>query len=297
MTNTTKNRNTFYDELIKGQTMPFIPKKTKTKQAEWVTLHPLQSRHILKFYNSNNRKPSKVQVTKYASDMACGDWKETGQPISFDQAGNMLDGQQRLCAMVMTDTSFETLVVYGLKREVFDVIDNGLIRTNATILGMEGYKDPAGLSALVRAVIAYESNGEYDAKNFTGVNQITISQIKNYLEDNPTLVTYMDRYKKSSVVSAPVAAFCYWLLSQTNKIKAEMMLDKVLLGYGLIPGTLEHYLFDKLQRNKNANITKMSKTAVICNIILCWRRFMGWSMSKSMTLQWDTRKGMPKPIA
>jgi hypothetical protein len=228
--------------------------------------------------------------------MMNGDWKETGEPISFDQSGNLINGQHRLAAMVETNTPIEFLINYGLNREVFDVIDNGLSRTNSTILEMDGYKNSANLSALVRSIIAYNDNGNYDAKNFKGVNQITISQIKNFLEDESDTIDYLDRYKKSSVVSASVSSFCYWLLAKVDAVKAEEMLDKVFLGYGLVPNTIEHYLFDKLQRNKNANTTKLTKTAVICHVILCWRRVMGWSRSKAMQLNWDSRSPLPKPI-
>jgi hypothetical protein len=298
MSDTTKQtRNAgFFEELIKGSTRPFSPKKVKTKQAEWVTIGPLQSKHILKYYNHGNRRPSKNQALKYAKDMESDNWKETGEPISFDKTGNIINGQHRLAAMILADKEYEFLVNYGLDREVFDVIDNGLIRPNSTILELEGYSDTVNLSALTRAIIAYIDNGNYDAKDFKGVNQITISEIKEYLEENPDTTNYLDRYRKSAVVSCSISSFCYWLLSSVvDKSTTEGYLDMVFMGYGLTPNTIEHYLFDKLQRNKNAAQNKMTKTAIICNVILGWRRHMGWSKSKAMQLTWDARKGFPKP--
>jgi len=291
-----QNRNSdFFEDLIKGSTKSFIPKKVKTKQAEWITINPLQSKHILKFYNNGNRRPSKNQVLKYSKDMENDNWKETGEPISFDKNGNVINGQHRLYGMILADKEYEFLVNYGLDREVFDVIDNGLIRPNSTILELEGHSDTVNLSALVRAIIAYTDNGNYDAKDFKGVNQITISQIKDYLKDNEDVVDYLDRYKKSAVVSCSISSFCYWLLSTVDKTEAENYLDMVFMGYGLTPNTIEHYLFDKLQRNKNATQNKMTKTAIICNVILGWRRYMGWSKTKAMQITWDVRKGFPKP--
>lgn len=207
----------------------------------------------------------------------------------------MINGQHRLASLVHANETYKFLINYGLDHDVFDVIDSGLNRSNATILSLEGYEDTQNLSALVRGIIAYTDNGNYDAKDFKGVNQITISQIKDYISENPDVVNYLDRYKKSAVVSNSVASFCYWLLSTVNQEKAEEYLDMVFMGYGLTPGSIEHYLFDKLQRNKNASQNKMTKTAVICNVILGWKRFMGFSKSKSMQLTWDMRKGFPKP--
>ena len=201
--------------------------------------------------------------------------------------------------MILAEKEYEFLVTYGLDREVFDVLDTGIVRTGGVILGLDGYKDPINLNALVRAIIAYENNGAFDAKSFKGVNQITVSQVKDYIENNPDVGIYLDRYKKSPVVSTSIASFCYWLLSTAvDKPTAEEYLDMVLMGYGLTPNTLEYHLFEKLQRNNNKNSTqtKLSKTAVIANIILGWRRYMGWSKNKAMQITWDHRKGLPSPI-
>jgi hypothetical protein len=290
---------TFFEELVMGKTTPFTPKKVKTKQAEWVTIDHLQAKHIFKYYNKGNRKPSKNQILKYAEDMKSDHWKETGETLSFDKAGNLANGQHRLGGMILAEKEFEFLVTYGLDREVFDVLDTGIIRTGGVILGLDGHQDAINLNALVRAIIAYENNGDFDAKSFKGVNQITVSQVKEYIEDNSDVITYLDKYKKSSVVSTSIASFCYWALSTAvDRKTAETYLDMVLMGYGLTPNTLEYYLFEKLQRNssKSSAQTKLSKTAVIANIILGWRRYNGWSKSKTMQITWDHRKGLPSPV-
>ena len=69
---TKEARKSFYDEMIQGQTEKFSPKKVKNLQVEMVNLRPSQAKHILKYFNNTtdnpNRKPSKVLVTKYASE-------------------------------------------------------------------------------------------------------------------------------------------------------------------------------------------------------------------------------------
>ncbi|WP_460985736.1 ParB N-terminal domain-containing protein, partial [Staphylococcus aureus] len=72
-----------------------------------------------------------------------GDWKNAGDTIRFDKDGSLIDGQHRLLACVNTNLAQNFLIVYGLDSEVFDVIDNGKGRTNADVLGMKHYKDPA----------------------------------------------------------------------------------------------------------------------------------------------------------
>ncbi len=289
-------KSTFFEEILKGNTIKFAPKKTTKFFMEQRIITPLEAKHILKYYNNSNRKPSKVVATKYATDMISGNWMSNFQPISFDSDGMVIDGQHRLYAILMTGISQNVIIHYGLSPEVFPSIDNGKILTNADILNKMGY-DPTNtaiLAALIRSIIAYNTNGNYDSKNFKGVNQITKCQVMDYLEENTDVYDYVEPYKKSSVVSSSVAAFCYWLLSSVDRKEASNYLDMVFMGYNLTPNTIHHYLYDKLQRNKNAHQNKMTKLAIICNVILGWRRHMGYSQSKSMQLNWDVRKGFPK---
>ena len=91
-----------------------------------------------------------------------------------------------------------------------------------------------------------------------------------------------------------VASFTYWLLHKDNPAKAEEYLDQVLMGFDLKPDTLQAYLFNKLQRNRNAIQNKMTKVAIMAHIIEGYRRFVGYSKNRSMQITWDTRKGLPK---
>lgn len=290
------NETTFYNELLDGPVERFTPKRMKSLTPELVSITPKQARYILKTFNNKNRKPSKVAVTKYATDMLSGNWQQTGQTISFDRNATLLDGQQRLLACVQTNIPQDFLVVYGLLPECFKNIDNGKSKTNSDILGMNGFQDPTTTSALTRAIIAYETSGTTEANNFKGVNQITKSQILEYLEAHPEITNFIDKYKKSQVVSPLIASFCYWLLSKVDQKKTEQYLDQVLLGFNLEPDTIQSHLFNKLQRNRNTIQNKMTKTSIIANIILGWKRFMGYSKSKALSIVWDARKGIPSPF-
>jgi hypothetical protein len=202
-----------------------------------------------------------------------------------------------LLAVIEADKACDFVFAYGLDHDVFDVIDNGKIKTGADILGMSGYTDSAILYALSRSIIAYESTGNYNAEVFKGINQITKSQVQHVLEERPDVVEYVDKYKKSTVVSPSVSSFCYWLIASAyGKEEAEAYLDMVLLGYGLEPDTIEAYLYNKLQRNKNAPQNKMTKTAIIANIILGWRRYKGLSKSNALQLTWDASRGLPSIV-
>lgn len=297
-----KHRNNkYYDLIVQGETQEFSPIKTETVSSEMRTITPNEARHIIKHFNTKNRKLSPNAVKKYANDMKLGNWKITGEPIIFDFNGQLLNGQHRLAGVIESGKPFTTLVVYGMDPSAFDVIDNGKIRTNSDVLGLNGYDNPSILSSLVRSVISYETAGVADAKSsksFAGSNQITKSQILQKLEDSPELVNYIEKYKKSQVVSPSVSSFCYWVLSHYNptlKDQVEEYLDQTLMGFNIEPNTITSYLFSKLQRNRNSKTNKMTKSVQIANIIKGFRRYIGWDTTKVLQITWDGNHKFPSP--
>lgn len=302
MTEEQTQRKSFYDEMVQGQTEKFSPKKVKNLQVEMVNLRPSQAKYILKYYNNTesnpNRKPSKVLVTKYASDMRNGYWKKTGQTLQFSSDGMLMDGQHRLLACVKTEMPQDFIVVYGLDKTAFDVIDNGKSRSYGDIASIKGFKDPALVTSLARLMIVFNDFGAVDAdeKQFrgAGINQITKTQVMEFLDKNPNIGKFMEKYRKNNLISPVVAGFVYWMLQSDNKTLAEQYLDQVLLGYSLKPDTIQSYVFSKLQRNRNSIQNKLTKKAVIYNLIEGYRRVAGYSKVAALSITFDPAKGIPK---
>lgn len=87
--------------------------------------------------NHSNRPISKPLVVKYAHDMAHGRWVETHQGIAFDEEGYLRDGQHRLAAIVLSNTSVVLLVTEGLPFEAQRNMDRGRPRRVADFLGSQ----------------------------------------------------------------------------------------------------------------------------------------------------------------
>lgn len=87
----------------------------------------------------------------YADEMVAGEWDErTGDPIRFDTQGNLIDGQHRLNAVIMSGKSYHFLVLRNLPPEIFSKLDIGLKRTGGDVLHIEGAKNALAMSAMVR---------------------------------------------------------------------------------------------------------------------------------------------------
>lgn len=92
------------------------------------------------------RPISQKTVLKYAGDMLAGNWAFTGQGISFDEDGNLMDGQHRLAAVCKSGVTIKMVVVSNLPKEVnnriktIDMFDQGKVRNLAGQLSIEGFK-------------------------------------------------------------------------------------------------------------------------------------------------------------
>lgn len=94
--------------------------------------------------NLRNRNLKRHKVDQYARDMAAGNWLITGEAIKFSKEGTLLDGQNRLHAVIQSGATVPFVVIRGLDDAVQGVMDTGAQRTGAdalTMLGIDAAKD------------------------------------------------------------------------------------------------------------------------------------------------------------
>lgn len=106
--------------------------------------------------NTHNRPLNRARVGEYAEAMRAGRWHVSHQGIAFDAAGNLIDGQHRLSAIVSSGCTIRMQVTMGLTREALLVIDTGRARTVAQNLGLMGKthaKSVTAWSNVARSVI------------------------------------------------------------------------------------------------------------------------------------------------
>jgi hypothetical protein len=78
-----------------------------------------------------NRKLRGWYVNLIAAAMKRGEWRVTSQGIGFDVSGALRDAHHRLHACVQSGVSFPSVVVFGLPKDAYEVIDTGILRTYA----------------------------------------------------------------------------------------------------------------------------------------------------------------------
>lgn len=88
--------------------------------------------------NSKNRPISKSGVEFLSRQMKEGLFKYNGDTIRIDRNGNLLDGQHRLSAIVMSGTTHMMTIIGGLDPETFSTIDQGRKRTTGDLFAISG---------------------------------------------------------------------------------------------------------------------------------------------------------------
>lgn len=120
-------------------------------RTETILITPDMARHWLGSNTRSNRRPSAKTVDAYAREMAAGRWLVTHQGIAFNQAGELVDGQHRLLAIIEADVNIWMMVTTGLAVEYNSPIDQGYNRSLAQVLGRQ-----ARWISVVRGLYALE---------------------------------------------------------------------------------------------------------------------------------------------
>ena len=99
----------------------------ETVQEMFVT--PGIAEAFLYYNHPNNRSLKENDVKKYIREMENGRWLMTGETIVFSSHGYLIDGQNRLKAIVESGKGQRMLVVRGVSDDAIRLINSGVPRT------------------------------------------------------------------------------------------------------------------------------------------------------------------------
>lgn len=139
---------------IKGHLKARMPSSmaAKSVSSELVHVTPDLARRWLAQNTDSNRRPSVRTIEAYAGEMKAGRWELTHQGLAFNQTGELIDGQHRLHAVIMSNMTIDMMVTTGLPLEYNSPIDQGYNRSFAHLLG----KNTRWVS-VVRALLMLEN--------------------------------------------------------------------------------------------------------------------------------------------
>lgn len=145
-----------------------------------------------------NRGISMSRVSSYADDMLSGNWSDNCTTIKFNSAGDLIDGQHRLSAIVKSGKTVSMWVARGVDENAFKTVDTGYIRSGKQIIKMDNDPDELKKHPTIIAIIrflfrVYGSN-----------RRPTISQIYECIESNRDLLEWYYSVSPLKDTNAPV---------------------------------------------------------------------------------------------
>lgn len=229
------------------------------------------------YQNKNNRAIRKHIVDNYAEQMKDGKWDLTGQGITFDENGDLIDGQHRLNAIIKSNTPVEMLIVWDAKKSYG--YDCGLKRSYTDrILMKDGIKlDRFNVSAIRLAFILIHTIKSKKSGSITVENTSyspSTEEIKNYYmkyEEYFDFISKSNTRRTSDTLhvdqSAPVrlAELCA-LYKYNDESAIKDWVEEVKTGFpvrNLRPAILyrnwelgnEKYFSDRVKRLKMAQLS------------------------------------------
>lgn len=195
-------------------------------------------------YNVTNRGVSTENKRRLAHAIASYEFIFTGHPIIFTDDNKLGDGQHRLYGCVESGVSFETLLLFGMPRNIFDVIDTGKKRSRADRLSIEGYPSTNQLARALGWRYQYDCGNPYARYDKGEGRWVTNGQIVELAEKYPAMDVSVRMAKKCKGLMPPgIAAALHSVAAELDPVNADLF-TRVMIG-GIDPESPTGCLFEK----------------------------------------------------
>ena len=238
-------------------------------------------------YNTNNRVPRRNNVAKIADDIENGRWKVTGETIKFSDT-RLIDGQNRLMAVVQAGRPIKTWVARNVDDEAFAVCDTGVTRTPADILNIAGHKHAHVKSTAVKIVRFY-----MDRKTDISTRMST-QKMLDFVDSDLKFQEACDAIstRKWLCPKATACAF-YYLAARLSKAKADQFMDSFYSGANLEDGDAILALRNTLVRAKQSR-DRHDRSTVFGRMITAWNHWLSGKKVSCINYIYNPKSGIPR---
>lgn len=254
-----------------------------------VTITPDMAQEWLK-HNVNNRKFRQSRAELYASELAAGRWRFSGDSIKFSKNGTIIDGQHRLAACVQSGVSFKTVVVCGLDDEVFNVVDRNLGRSANDVLDHHEIKYATTAAAAARLAIAYESGNVVNTHAFGPLTtpDLILAEVRDHRQSYERACHLGRRSRLCGFNPSGFAAFVVLADRRFGSSVVDDFIESVLTGANLGDG-------DPRIALRNQILGPARPKGQLGCLALMIRTWNAWSRGKTRRQIKGWTRGMPFP--
>ncbi|SDX36263.1 hypothetical protein SAMN05421504_1021159 [Amycolatopsis xylanica] len=248
--------------------------------------------------NEGNRKLDRATVEIYAGAMKRNEWRLSHQGIAIDQEGELLDGQHRLAAVVKSGKTVPMLVVRGVDRNSFSIVDTGKRRSASDSLRTIGAADVIHLAAALRYVHLCDTLPG-DAAWSGHRARLTNDQILELHEKHPRMIECVRRARPVAgtigIIASACASAIYLTRRSAPELDQEDWFNGVITGANLDEGDprlrLRAFFLNARAQNGRRRMDAREHIAVY---LKAWN---GWVRGeKRQGLAFRKGESLPKPI-
>lgn len=227
----------------------------------------------------------------YAQIMKEGKWKLNGVPIIFDEEGHLMDGHNRLEAVVLADTAVKMFVTRGIPRDYFTSYDCGYRRTSKQVLAMSDVKNPTSVSSIITRGEAIKKIGKLSVKSRLVHIGLNNEKVLNIYQEKPELISKITNdarklNKRIQLIDVSLmGGMMYYLIDACG-----YDYDYVYEFISMINSTSEAWFkpCDLLRRkitNAKINNTKLNDNVLIVLLTKCWNLYVIGKNQRKLTYE------------
>lgn len=239
-----------------------------------------------------NRNINERYVSDFAADIKNGRWSVTGQGLSFDTNGKLLDGQHRLQACIDAGVSFTTWVAFGISPESFLHHDRGQNRRNGQLFKMAGLPLGNTLSVSTRFVILFETGNislsprEHGIVSINHADRPAVEDMISWTQARPEFVNLLvdngGTYRHLTGLSRSYGHALHWIIRSQYPKKGDTFMERLCLGIDIMRGDPIHRVRMKLERATNEKYQMPSawRAAFVIKAFNAWNKGTALSILK-----------------
>jgi len=254
-----------------------------TVTAEIETITPKKASAWL-LNNTHNRNPKEKKIEQYAEDIRRGDWEVNGSSIVFN-GKRLIDGQNRLMAVIKANKPIRSLVVKGVQAKAQETLDIGAARSFADTLRMKGHINATTLASMINFGMAYES-GTLSQGQDRGFGHSRREQLR-WLGDNEGVVEAVNFVIGNSLTrvgNGTAAAALQFYSEEDLPGEAFAFLEQVRKGENLIEG-MPSYALKRWLENSRIIAKKPNRIVVYAMTIKAFNAFIEGKHVKNLSFK------------
>jgi hypothetical protein len=262
-------------------------------RVRFVVVTPELAETLLTHFNSSNRPITKSNVANLVKEMTNDKWLVNGESITFNETGDMTNGQHRLVSLIKANVTLLLLTITGLKGETFATIDGGRKRATSDVLAHAGVVSAKNTSSLCKFIYGFKQ-GKYCAHRNTSDRTLNNTSILNYYNDlNETevhnCVNFGQTYSKKAngMLTPTVLGGMYYIFNEIDKEKSYEFLSKLCTGDNLSNGSPIFALRNRLLKAAFDKTYYLPPDLLIKNIAYCWEKYVNGETVKNIKLPED----------